>query len=90
MELNHYERANLYVKYILRCLCQKNENEITILAKDRKKLWAEFKSFANAQILEEAKEAIFSELSEKGREALSDVSPENEVSTKVNESAWWK
>ncbi|KAG2178166.1 hypothetical protein INT43_003419, partial [Umbelopsis isabellina] len=71
--------ANLYIKYILRSLCQKNENEIISLAKDRKKLWAEFKSFANAQILEEAKEAIFPELTEKGREALSDVSPENEI-----------
>jgi hypothetical protein len=66
----------------LRALCQKNENEIASLAKDKKKLWSEFKSFASAQILEEAKEAILPELSEKGKEALSDVSPENEVSLK--------
>ncbi|KAM3583702.1 hypothetical protein VKS41_003674 [Umbelopsis sp. WA50703] len=65
--------------YILRALCQKNENEIASLAKDKKKLWSEFKSFASAQILEEAKEAILPELSEKGKEALSDVSPENEI-----------
>jgi hypothetical protein len=58
----------------------KDEGEITKLAKEKKKIWSELKAFCSSQVLEEAKASIFHELTDQGKEALSDVSPENEVS----------
>lgn len=58
----------------------KDESDITKLLKDKKKIWLELKAYCNQEVLQTAKSLIQHELTEQGKEALADVSPDNEVS----------
>ena len=65
----------------------KDEADITKLLKDKRKIWSELKAYCSQQVLQAAKTSIQHELTEQGREALADVSPDNEVSM-VFSSVW--
>jgi len=58
----------------------KDEADITKLLKDKRKIWSELKAYCSHQVLQTAKSLIQHELTEQGKEALADVSPDNEVS----------
>jgi hypothetical protein len=58
----------------------KDEAGITKLLKDKRKIWSELKAYCSQQVLQTAKSLIQHELTEQGKEALADVSPDNEVS----------
>jgi hypothetical protein len=61
----------------------KDEADMTKLLKDKRKLWSELKAFCNHQVLQAAKASLQHELTEQGKEALADVSPDNEVSREL-------
>jgi len=65
--------------YIMHDMCLKDEGDIAKLAKDKKNLWYELKAFCTSQVLEDARSSILHELTEQGKEALSDVGPDNEI-----------
>lgn len=65
-------------------MCLKDEGDIAKLAKDKKNLWYELKAFCTSQVLEDARSSILHELTEQGKEALSDVGPDNEVSMVIS------
>jgi hypothetical protein len=58
----------------------KDEADITKLLKDKRRIWSELKAYCSQQVLQAAKTSIQHELTEQGKEALADVSPDNEVS----------
>ncbi|KAG0167978.1 hypothetical protein DFQ28_004004 [Apophysomyces sp. BC1034] len=65
--------------FILSDLCRKPADTQSALFKDRRKLANELKQYSTLDVLAGAKNKILSELKEEDREALADVSPENEI-----------
>ncbi|CAO3682360.1 unnamed protein product [Umbelopsis ramanniana] len=65
--------------YVMKDMSLKDEADITKLLKDKRKIWSELKAYCSQQILQTAKTLIQHELTEQGKEALADVSPDNEI-----------